>query len=72
MVTKAEIRATARSLCFQACTDCASADECDPDEHWIEEARVALESDGRSHLSITRILPRLQTRALHGRTPSWR
>jgi hypothetical protein len=51
MVTKAEIRATARSLCFQACTDCASADECDPDEHWVEEARAALDLSITPHLA---------------------
>lgn len=45
MATKAEIRASAKSLCFQACTDCTSADECDPDENWIEEARAALETN---------------------------
>jgi hypothetical protein len=45
MATKAEIRASAKSLCFRACTDCTSADECDPDENWIEEARAALETN---------------------------
>jgi hypothetical protein len=45
MATKVEIRASAKSLCFQACTDCMSADECDPDENWIEEARAALETN---------------------------
>lgn len=43
-MTKAEIRAMAQLLCFQACTGCESADECDPDENWIEEARAALEA----------------------------
>ena len=42
MATKAEIRTMAKALCFQACTDCKSADECDPDESWIKEARAAL------------------------------
>ena len=45
MATKAEISASAKSLCFRACTDCTSADECDPDENWIEEARAALETN---------------------------
>jgi hypothetical protein len=45
MATKAEIRVSAKSLCFRACTDCTSADECDPDENWIEEARAALETN---------------------------
>jgi len=49
LATKAEIRAAAKALCFQACTDCKSADECDldcdPDEAWIKEARVALEAN---------------------------
>jgi hypothetical protein len=54
MVTNAELRATAKWLCFRACTDCKSADECDPDENWIKEARASLEleSDRPSHLSI--------------------
>jgi hypothetical protein len=54
MVTNAELRATAKSLCFRVCTDCKTADECDPDEHWIGEARVALELEtgGPSRLSI--------------------
>jgi hypothetical protein len=53
-VTIAELKATAKSLCFRACTDCKSADECNPDELWIEEARAALELEtGRpSRLSI--------------------
>ncbi len=38
LATKAEIGAAAKALCFRACTDCKSADECDPDENWIEEA----------------------------------
>ena len=46
MVTAAEIRATAKRLCFQACTDCESADECKPDENWLKEARTVLEADG--------------------------
>lgn len=45
MTTRVQIRATAQALCFRACTDCKSADECDPDDNWIEEARVALEAD---------------------------
>jgi hypothetical protein len=54
MVTDAELRTTARSLCFRACTDCKSADECDPDKHWIEVARAALEleTDRPNRLSI--------------------
>ena len=43
LATKAKIMATARALCFRACTDCKSADECDPDENWIEEALATLE-----------------------------
>jgi hypothetical protein len=43
VTTKVQIRATAKALCFQACTDCKSADECDPDDNWIEEARAVLE-----------------------------
>jgi hypothetical protein len=46
MVTEAEIWATAKRLCFRACTDCESADECDPDDSWLKEARAALEADG--------------------------
>jgi hypothetical protein len=46
MVTEAEIRATAKRLCFRACTDCESADECDPDDNWLKEARAALETAG--------------------------
>ena len=42
MTTKVQIRAAAKALCFRACTDCRSADECDPDDNWIEEARAAL------------------------------
>ena len=43
LATKAKIRTVAKALCFRACTDCKSADECDPDENWIEEARATLE-----------------------------
>jgi hypothetical protein len=46
LATKAEIRAAAKALCFRASTDCKSADECDPDENWIEEALVTLERAG--------------------------
>jgi hypothetical protein len=46
LATKAEIRVAAKALCFRACTDCKSADECDPDENWIEEAQVNLERAG--------------------------
>ncbi len=46
MATKAKIRATAKALCFRACTDCKSADECDPDKNWIEEALAILERPG--------------------------
>jgi hypothetical protein len=42
VATKVELKAAAQELCFRACTDCESADECDPDEAWIEEARVTL------------------------------
>ena len=45
MTTKNQIRATAKALCFRACTDCKSADECDPDDNWMVEARAALEAD---------------------------
>jgi DNA-binding SARP family transcriptional activator len=45
VTTRVQIRATAKALCFRACTDCKSADECDPDDNWIEEARAALEAD---------------------------
>jgi hypothetical protein len=43
LATKAKIMATAKALCFRACTDCKSADECDPDENWIKEALAILE-----------------------------
>jgi hypothetical protein len=46
MVTEAEIRATAKRLCFRACIDCESADECDPADEWLKEARIVLEADG--------------------------
>jgi hypothetical protein len=46
MVTETEIRATAKRLCFRACTDCESADECDPDDNWLKEAWIVLEADG--------------------------
>ena len=46
MATKAKIRAVAKALCFRACTDCKSADECDPDKNWIEEALAILERPG--------------------------
>jgi methylphosphotriester-DNA--protein-cysteine methyltransferase len=46
LATKAKIRATAKALCFRACTDCKSADECDPDENWIKEALAILERPG--------------------------
>lgn len=45
MTTKVQVRAAAKALCFRACTDCRSADECDPDDNWIEEARTALEAN---------------------------
>jgi hypothetical protein len=45
VTTKIQIRATAKALCFRACTDCKSADECDPDDNWMVEARAALEAD---------------------------
>jgi hypothetical protein len=45
MATKAEVRTTAKVLCFRACTDCKSADECEPDDNWIEEAQAALKAD---------------------------
>jgi hypothetical protein len=54
MVTRAEIRATAKSLCFRACTDCKSADECDPDDNWMEEAQAALEVDGPDQIANPR------------------
>ena len=50
LATKAKIRATAKALCFRACTDCKSADECDPDENWIEEAMATLERPGPRRL----------------------
>ena len=50
LATKAEIRAAAKALCFRACTDCKSADECDPDKNWIEEALAILERPGPSRL----------------------
>jgi len=46
MATKADVTVRAKELCFRACTDCKSANECDPDEAWIEEARVSLEANG--------------------------
>jgi hypothetical protein len=46
LATKAKIRAVAKALCFRACTDCKSADECDPDKNWIEEALAILERPG--------------------------
>jgi len=45
VTTRVQIRATAKALCFRACTDCKSADECDPDDNWIEEARAVLGAD---------------------------
>jgi methylphosphotriester-DNA--protein-cysteine methyltransferase len=45
VTTTVQIRAAAQALCFRACTDCKSADECEPDDNWIEEARAALEVD---------------------------
>ena len=50
LATKAKIRAMAKALCFRACTDCKSADECDPDKNWIEEALAILE--GRADWSM--------------------
>jgi len=50
LARKAEIRAAAKALCFRACTDCKSADECDPDENWIEEALVTLERAGAAQI----------------------
>ena len=50
MATKAKIRAMAKALCFRACADCKSADECDPDKNWIEEALAILERPGPSRL----------------------
>jgi hypothetical protein len=44
VTTKTRIRAKAQSLCFLACMDCKSADECDPDDAWLKEARVALDA----------------------------
>jgi len=38
LATKAKTRAAAKAL-----TDCKSADECDPDKNWIEEALTILE-----------------------------
>jgi len=34
-----------RAHAYRRRTDCTSADECDPDENWIEEARAALETN---------------------------
>lgn len=51
MATRAEIKTTAKALCFQACTDCKSADECDPDESWINEARTILEAKEPARVS---------------------
>ena len=45
LATKAQIRVEAKLMCFRACMDCNSADECDPDDAWMEEARAALEAD---------------------------
>jgi len=45
VTTKTQIRAKAQALCFQACMDCESADECDPDDAWIKEARNVLEAN---------------------------
>ena len=60
MATKAKIRATAKALCFRACTDCKSADECDPDENWIKEALAILERPGCADWSMaTKSLSRL-------------
>ncbi len=50
LATKANIRAMAKALCFRACTDCKSADECDPDKNWIEEALAILERPGPGRL----------------------
>jgi hypothetical protein len=45
VTTKTQIRAKAQALCFRAWMDCESADECDPDEAWIKEARLALDAN---------------------------
>lgn len=60
MTTKVQIRAAAKALCFQACTDCRSADECDPDDNWIEEARAAFEAN--------KIKSKAKSGNLHNRT----
>jgi hypothetical protein len=52
MATDEEVRAEAKALCFEACTGCKSADECDPDENWMKEARAALEVDGAKQRSL--------------------
>ena len=61
MTTKVQIRAAAKALCFRACTDCGSADECDPDDNWIEEARATLEAN--------KIKRKSKSGNLHNRTP---
>jgi hypothetical protein len=38
-------QATAKVLPFPARTDCKSADECDPRDNWLKEARATLEVD---------------------------
>jgi hypothetical protein len=50
LATKAKIRAMAKALCFRACTDCKSADECDPDKNWIEEALAILGCPGAGQI----------------------
>jgi len=61
VTTKVQIREAAKALCFRACTDCRSADECDPDDNWIEEARAAL--------AANKIKSKSKSGDLHNRTP---
>jgi len=58
-VTTVQIRAAAKALCFQACTDCRCADECDPDDNWIEEARA---------IEANKIKSKSKSGNLHNRT----
>ena len=64
MATKAKIRAMAKALCFRACTDCKSADECDPDKNWIEEALAILERPGPADSSMPQSRFRYSVRAV--------
>jgi hypothetical protein len=48
MAMRYDIRMAAQALCFRACTDCKSADECDPDINWLYQAKTILEAKERN------------------------